>query len=230
MQTETKEASWMVQEMLAERERIKQAADEVAANAQAEAEKLKAKMPLPLASSEGKFEARFIQALVEVMTGKPTTGKPDMVKMPETIYETIVLVLSSTEQFYYRVTPQGCTCKGYAYRNNCRHFKAAFPELAVERNAAKAKASPKAPAKAAKPKPKAAKKLSPERAKEAITKALKGKYPLFQGIRIGEIMDSLTLRIVFKDEYTPEEDAQVQEMRAAAQAAAPGTEIYISNM
>ncbi len=226
METKTKEASWMVKEMLAEQQRIKQAVDETAANAQAEAQKIKEKMPLPLAESEGKFEARFVQALIEVMTGRPTTGKPDMVKMPETIYERIVLVLSSTGQFYYRVTPQGCTCKGYAYRNNCRHYKLAFPELAAERDAVKAKASPKA----AKPKPKAAKKLSPEQAKEAVTQALKGKYPLFKYVRSGEMMDSITLRIAYKEEYTPAEDAQVREMRAAAQAAAPDVEIYISNM
>jgi hypothetical protein len=56
-----------------------------------------------------------------------------MVKMPETPYEPIALVLSSTGQFYYRVTPQGCTCKGFAYRKTCRHFKAAFPELVAPR-------------------------------------------------------------------------------------------------
>lgn len=228
MATEITQASWMVQEMLAEKQRIKQAADETAADAQAES--IKEKMPLPLTESDGKFEVRFVQALVEIMTGRPTTAKPDMVKMPETIYEPIVLVLSSTEQFYYRVTPQGCTCKGYAYRKNCRHFKAAFPELAAKKNAAKAKASPKAPAKAAKPKPKAVKELSPEEAKEAVTLALKGKYSLFKYVRSGEMMDTLTLRIDYKEAYTPEEDAQVQEMRTAAQAAAPGIEIYISNM
>jgi hypothetical protein len=53
--------------------------------------------------------------------------------MPETPYEQIALVLSSTGQFYYRVTPQGCTCKGYLYRGKCRHFKAAFPELVAPR-------------------------------------------------------------------------------------------------
>ena len=45
------------------------------------------------------------------------------------------LVLSSTGQFYYRVTPQGCTCKGFTYRKTCRHFKAAFPELVAQREA-----------------------------------------------------------------------------------------------
>ena len=122
----------MAEELLAEKERIKQAADKVAAGAQAEAQRIKAKMPLPPAASEGMFEVRFVQALVEVMTGRPTVAKPDMVKMPETDYEPIALVLSSTGQFYYRVTPQGCTCKGFAYRKTCRHFKAAFPELAAQ--------------------------------------------------------------------------------------------------
>ncbi len=124
MAIEKQEASWLVQEMLAER---------VKANAQAEAQNVTEKKPLPPSFSEGMFEVRFVQALVEVMTGRPTTAKVDMIKMPETIYEPIALVLSSTGQFYYRVTPQGCTCKGYAYRKICRHFKAAFPELAAQR-------------------------------------------------------------------------------------------------
>jgi hypothetical protein len=135
METATKAtpASWLVEDMLAEKERIKHAADQMAASAQAEAQRIKAKMPLPPASSEGMFEVRLVQALVEVMTGRATTAKPDMVKMPETLYEPIALVLSSTGQFYYRVTPQGCTCKGFLYRKTCRHFKAAFPELVAQR-------------------------------------------------------------------------------------------------
>ena len=130
---EAKQASWLVEDMLAEKQRIKQAADRMAASAQAEAERIKAKMPLPPAASEGKFEVRFVQALVEIMTGRATVAKPDMVKMPETPYEPIALVLSSTGQFYYRVTPQGCTCKGFVFRGKCRHFKAAFPELVAQR-------------------------------------------------------------------------------------------------
>jgi len=133
MTTDAKPASWLVDEMLAEQQRVKQVADQAKASAQAEARRIKAKMPLPPASSEGMFEVRFVQALCEVMTGKPTTAKPDLIKMPETLYEPIALVLSSTGQFYYRVTPQGCTCKGFAYRKTCRHFKAAFPELVAQR-------------------------------------------------------------------------------------------------
>jgi len=129
---EAKPASWLVKDMLAEQQRIKQAADQAKASAQAETERIKAKMPLPPAASEGMFEVRFVQALVEVMTGRATTAKPDMVKMPETVYEPIALVLSSTGQFYYRVTPLGCTCKGFLYRKKCRHFKAAFPELVAQ--------------------------------------------------------------------------------------------------
>lgn len=135
MTTETKAtpASWMVEDMLAEKERMKMAADRMAAGAQAEAQRIKAKLPLPPAASEGMFEVRFVQALVEIMTGRATVAKPDMVKMPETPYEQIALVLSSTGQFYYRVTPQGCTCKGFVFRKTCRHFKAAFPELVAPR-------------------------------------------------------------------------------------------------
>ena len=135
MATETKAtpASWLVDEMLSEQQRMRQVADQAKTNAQAETERIKAKLPLPPAASEGMFEVRFVQALVEIMTGRATVAKPDMVKMPETPYEPIALVLSSTGQFYYRVTPQGCTCKGFFYRNTCRHFKAAFPELVAPR-------------------------------------------------------------------------------------------------
>jgi hypothetical protein len=135
METATKatQASWMVEDMLAEKKRLMQVADQAKASAQAEAERIKNKLPLPPAASEGMFEVRFVQALVEIMTGRATVAKPDMVKMPETPYEQIALVLSSTGQFYYRVTPQGCTCKGFFYRKTCRHFKAAFPELVAPR-------------------------------------------------------------------------------------------------
>ncbi|MFA6371002.1 MAG: hypothetical protein WCW68_00105 [Methanothrix sp.] len=135
MTTETKAtpASWLVDEMLSEQQRLRQVADQAKASAQAEAERIKAKLPLPPAASEGMFEVRFVQALIEIMTGRATVAKPDMVKMPETTYESIALVLSSTGQFYYRVTPQGCTCKGFLYRKTCRHFKAAFPELVAPR-------------------------------------------------------------------------------------------------
>jgi hypothetical protein len=131
--TKATPASWMVEDMLAEQQRMRQVADQAKTNAQAEAERIKAKLPLPPAASEGMFEVRFVQALVEIMTGRATVAKPDMVKMPETPYEQIALVLSSTGQFYYRVTPQGCTCKGFVYRGKCRHFKAAFPELVAPR-------------------------------------------------------------------------------------------------
>ena len=131
--TKATPASWMVEDMLAEQQRMRQAADRMAAGAQAEAERIKAKLPLPPASSEGMFEVRVVQALIEVMTGRATTAKPDIIRMPETPYEPIALVLSSTGQFYYKITPQGCTCKGFFYKKTCRHFKAAFPELVAPR-------------------------------------------------------------------------------------------------
>ncbi len=176
MTTEAKPASWIVKDMLAEKERMKQTANQMAAGAQAEAERIKAKMPLPPASSEGMFEVRLVQALVEVMTGRATTAKPDMIKMPETLYEPIALVLSSTGQFYYRVTPQGCTCKGYLYRGKCRHFKAAFPELVAQReNGNGSERRPESqPMKVSTPKPKTGRKntesipalASPKRVKD----------------------------------------------------------------
>jgi len=157
---ESKREDWLVEELLAEQQRVKQAANQMAASAQAEAQRIKNKLPLPPAASEGMFEVRFVQALVEIMTGRATVAKPDMVKMPETPYESIALVLSSTGQFYYRVTPQGCTCKGFAYRKSCRHFKAAFPELVSPRENGNGSGSrlEGRPMKAPAPKPKAGRK------------------------------------------------------------------------
>jgi hypothetical protein len=94
---------------------LKQQANQAATNGQAEAERIKAKIPLPPAESEGKFEVRFAQQLIEIMTGKPTTGKPTLIKMPDTDFEPIALVLSSTLQFYYRTIPNHCPCKGWFY-------------------------------------------------------------------------------------------------------------------
>lgn len=108
--------------------------------AKTEAERLK-KLPLPKPTTEGKYEARIVQALVEIMTGRPTIAKPQKIELPQTIYEPIVLELSSTEQFYYRVTPSSCTCKGWHYSaknygvGKCRHHIDAFPEQAAKNNA-----------------------------------------------------------------------------------------------
>jgi len=93
---------------------------------------------LPPLQGEGKYDARVVQALVEILTGRPTQIRPQKIEMPETIFERIVLVLSSTEQFYYRVTESSCTCKGWHYSmqrygiGKCRHHTLAFPEIARE--------------------------------------------------------------------------------------------------
>jgi len=117
----------MAAELILQDIKAREAADE------AEKERLTEKarkLPLPQPTTEGKFEARIVQALVEIMTGRPTTAKPGMIKFPETPFEPIVLVLSSTDQFYYRVTASSCSCKGWAYRGKCRHHSLAFPEEA----------------------------------------------------------------------------------------------------
>ena len=120
-------------------------AEKLASPARKEAERMKeqaAKLPLPQLQGEGKYEARVVQALVEILTGKPTQIRPQKIEMPETIFEKIVLILSSTEQFYYRVTEEkGCTCKGWYYSQlkydvgKCRHYSLAFPEQAARNNA-----------------------------------------------------------------------------------------------
>lgn len=160
--------SWIVEEMKAEVQRIKKASDKAAAQALGEAQRLQEKArKMPQShETEGKFEVRFVQALIEIMTGRATIAKPDMIRMPEPEkYEPLALVLSSTVQFYYRVTPSYCPCQGWFWSverfgiGKCRHHTLAFPEIARE-NAARIeeikttrKASP--PARKAKSSPKA---------------------------------------------------------------------------
>ena len=133
--------SWIVEEMRTEAQRMKKASEVAVAQALGEARRMQEsarKMPLPK-ETEGKFEVRFAQVLVEIMTGRPTIAKPDMIKMPEPEkFEPLALVLSSTEQFYYRVTPSHCPCLGWHWSNvrygigKCRHHTQAFPEVAME--------------------------------------------------------------------------------------------------
>jgi hypothetical protein len=158
----------MVEEMRAEALRLKKASDAVATQALGEARRMQEKarkMPQPQ-ETEGKFEVRFAQALVEIMTGRPTIARPDMIRMPEPEkFEPLALVLSSTAQFYYRVTPSYCPCQGWFWSverygiGKCRHHTMAFPEIAKENSARieeiKAQKKAIAPARKAKSKPKA---------------------------------------------------------------------------
>lgn len=217
------ENDWIVEDLLKEK------AGQAATKAQAEAQRIKEKMPLPPANSEGKFEARFVQALIEIMTGRPTSTKPDMVRMPETPFEPIALVLSSTGQFYYRVTAKGgCACKGYAYRKTCRHYKTAFPEMV-----AKAEEKPQARPKPRKAQPEEITPAMLSKKAQEITEHLKRDFPeLFKYARAsrpGEL-EKITLRIEYKDSYSAKEDAQVLAMRKAAQRIAPNVDIFIANM
>ena len=153
--------SWMVEEMLAEatRKGASQAAEEAKGQ-----QKTAQRAPSPV-SSEGVFEFRFVQAFIELLTGRPTTARPDVIWLPKfEESEPLALVLSSTEQFYYRVTPVHCSCRGWFYSKGsygmgkCRHHTLAFPEVARE-NAAmiegiRARRRAEAQAKKAKPKPK----------------------------------------------------------------------------
>ena len=133
--------SWIVEEMRTEAQRMKRASEVAVTQALGEARRMQEsarKMPQPQ-ETEGKFEVRFAQVLVEIMTGRPTIAKPDMIKIlePEK-FEPLALVLSSTEQFYYRVTPSYCPCLGWYWSNvryrigKCSHHTQAFPEVAME--------------------------------------------------------------------------------------------------
>ena len=155
--------SWMVEEMLAEAEKMKKGASQAMKEARRQ-QKTAQGSPSPV-SSEGKFEYRFVQALIEIMTGRPTTARTDVIWLPKNEEsEPLALVLSSTEQFYYRVTPSHCSCRGRVYSKGsygmgkCRHHTLAFPEIARE-NAARiagirARKKAEAQAKRAKSKPK----------------------------------------------------------------------------
>jgi len=227
-------------------------AEKLASPARKEAERMKeqaAKLPLPQLQGEGKYEARVVQALVEILTGKPTQIRPQKIEMPETIFEKIVLELSSTEQFYYRVTEQGgCTCKGWHFSvkkydvGYCRHYADAFPEQAARNKAiidqikadikARSQARPEAPKPKTKPEqPRDPTPAEMEELKELITAALKEKHPLFDYVRVeNDGLPSLTIRYKFKDDYTEEEEAQVQDMIEAARRIAPkGVEVNASS-
>ena len=155
--------SWMVEEMLVEAKKTNKGASQ--ATEEAKEQQKTQRLPSPV-SSEGMFEFRFVQAFIELLTGRPTTARPDVIWLPKfEESEPLALVLSSTEQFYYRVTPSHCSCRGWFYSKGsygmgkCRHHTHAFPDIARE-NAARIegiRARRRAEAQAkkkAKPKPK----------------------------------------------------------------------------
>lgn len=207
-----------------------------------EIERLK-KLPLPEPRTEGKYPAMIVRALVEILTGTPTIATPTQIQMPETIYQPITLVLSSTEQFYYRVTPDSCTCKGWYFSKEkysvgkCRHHTLAFPEQAVQNNkiidglkaAAKPRAVEQVEAKACKPKmvvhnAEDFHDLSKAQLKELGTRIehkLKGEYAIFDYALVRADNQSITLKYVYKEKHSQAEEAQVQAMIKAAKALTP---------
>ena len=214
-------------------------------------ERLK-KLPLPEPKTEGKYEARIVQALVEILTGTPTLAKPVQIQMPETLYEPITLVLSSTEQFYYRVTPDSCSCKGWYFSKErynvgkCRHHTLAFPEIAAENNRIieelKASKKPRAfeqvKSKASKPKivvrnAEDFHDLSKNQLHDLadrIEEKLKD-FDLFDYATIRADTQTITLKYVYKEEHSQAEEAQVQAMIKAAKALTPeGVSVYASCM
>lgn len=221
-------------ERLARKQKAKQEYEEwlkqQATTARAQEEtKIKAKMPLPPAESEGKYEVRFAQLLTEIMTGKPTSSKPQLIKMPETVYEPIALVLSSTEQFYYRTTPNHCPCKGWFYSverfgvGKCRHHTQAFPERATK-NTTKIERIKAEKKETATPRTKAS--VSPI---DAIKAALQDRGLKVSGVR-ATACDSVTIKIPFKDIHTAEDERQEDLILQTARNAAPGTRVSITAM
>jgi len=71
----------------------------------------------------------FALQLASVLSGEKIEVPPKAIKIPGETLERIILVLSSTGKYYYRVTAEGCHCKGFFYNKTCSHFKAGFPEL-----------------------------------------------------------------------------------------------------
>ncbi len=221
--------------------RIKAEKEEKAAKD--EAERLK-NLSLPKPTTEGKYESRIVQALVEIMTGRPTTAKPQKIEMPKTIYEPIVLELSSTKQFYYRVTPRSCTCKGWHYSiqkygiGKCRHHTDAFPHQAAknETQIEKIKAARKGISSAKAVRSKESRDLAPAEMKALATKlnnSLKGhprfKYvlPKIEGIQSFEIRYSTDDQLIGEN---PQEEAEVESMIQMAKSLVPaGVSVYASS-
>lgn len=230
--TERKRAARLARKQKAKQEYeewLKQQADGPATRAQEESERIKLKMTLPPAESEGKYEVRFAQLLTEIMTGKPTSAKPQLIKMPETVYEPIALVLSSTEQFYYRTTPNHCPCKGWFYSverfgvGKCRHHTQAFPEQAAKNTAEIERIKPEKKG-TAKPRTEA-----PATPIDAIKAALQDRGLKVSGVR-ATACDSVTIKIPFKDFPTLEDERQEDLILQTARNAAPGTRVSITAM
>ncbi|VVB63479.1 Uncharacterised protein [uncultured archaeon] len=206
-------------------------ADGATTKEQSKAERFKAKKPLPPAESEGKYEVRFAQLLTEIMTGKPTNAKPQLIKMPETVYEPIALVLSSTEQFYYRTTPNHCPCEGWFYsverfgKGKCRHHTLAYPEQAA-RNATEIERIKAEKKEAGRVREKTKALASPI---DAIKAALQERGLKVSGVR-ANACDSVTIRIPFRDTPTAEDERQEDLILQTARRAAPGARIVVSAM
>ena len=91
-QTSGEYANELLERIRAQNHAISAHAEGIAAPCKAEAEMMKeqaAKLPLPEGTIEGMYEARIVQALVEIMTGRRTTARPQLINMPETIFEPI---------------------------------------------------------------------------------------------------------------------------------------------
>ena len=149
-----------------------------------------------------------------------------------------------TEQFYYRVTIDSCTCKGWHFSierygiGKCRHHTLAFPEIAAQNNkiveglkeaAKKPLAIEPVQAKASKPKivvrnAEDFHDLSKAQLKELgarIESKLKKEYALFDYALVRADNQTITLKYVYKEEFSQAEDAQVQAMVQAAKALTP---------
>lgn len=116
--------SWIALELLDEKKAIE-------ARLAAEALEAEIRKNLPSSTpSEDVIPVWWALKLVGILTGSKCDIPPQTIRMPETEFEQIVLELSSTGKYYYRVTASHCPCKGFHYNHNCSHFKRAFPKLA----------------------------------------------------------------------------------------------------
>jgi len=222
------EARWQRQQQ--QNSTIAAHAEEIAAPCKAEAKRMKeqaAKLPLPQLQGEGKYEARVVQALVEILTGRPTQVRPQKIEMPETIYERIVLILSSTEQFYYRVTASGCTCKGWYYSvqrygvGYCRHYADAFSEQAAHNKAIIEQIRAERKAQAAEPRDLSRAELR-DLGQKIAGQLGDGRYPFLESVKIKHSgIQSISLRLQYRDTLSDEENKQIQAMLAEAKTIAP---------
>jgi len=204
---------------------------EQARPAQAEPEQVKAENPkLDYRPPQYEVTLSTVQALVSIMTGEPCHIRPHKVVMPENDYGPITLVLSSSHNIYYRVTPSSCTCQGWYFSEKrygigkCRHHTLAFPDEAGEncrklaevklalRQGGEVKTSPAS---------------MPEKIKAVRNALERGGIP-FKSV-VQDIMGEGTIlvKMPYSEDLTPDQERKMERALALGREAA-GAQVFVA--